>query len=727
MTSRPRVARNFLAVFILLPLAANAQDKLTVEAIYSPASRSEMGLSSAPEFTWLDDTHYLVKGRDGDRTWMKVDAVSGTSTPLLTLASNENGIALNAAATSALLRIDGDLYVRALASGQTTRLTTAQGAEEEPTFSPDGASVAFVRGNNLYVVDVASQRERAITSDGSEQIFNGKLDWVYQEEIYGRDRFRAYWWSPDSKKLAFLQLDDRKVPAYTVTDHIPTHPLLEVTAYPKAGDPNPGVKIAAAAIDGGDPVWADLSSYGAADILIVDVDWTPDAKQVIYQVQDREQTWLDLTFADASSGKDRRLLRETTKAWVNNLGNPVWLKDGSFLWLSERSGFKHLYRYKADGTLVKQITSGSWDVRTFLGVDEKSSSVFFLATERTPLGADVYRAALDGSKVTRLSQTEGTHRNTAFNRSFTQYLDVWSNNTTPWQARLHRADGTEIRVVEANPAPALARYRLSKPEFVQVKTRDGGVMDAVMIKPPDFDPSRRYPVFQHTYGGPGSQSVTNRWDSQTFLFHQMLAQNGIIVWICDNRSASGKGVVSQWPIYGRLGELELQDIEDGIAWLKQQPYIDSSRILLSGWSYGGFMTSYALTHSTSFAAGIVGAPVIDWHNYDSVYTERYMKTPQNNADGYAATSPLKAAANLHGRMLLLHGTTDDNVHLQNSVQFIYELEKAGKPFEMMLYPRSRHGINDPKLATHLRQTMFEFVMRTIGRPMGATSTASASR
>jgi dipeptidyl-peptidase-4 len=448
---------------------------------------------------------------------------------------------------------------------------------------------------------------------------------------------------------------------------------------------------------------------------------------VIYQVQDREQTWLDLLFSDALTGHSRRVLRETTKAWVNNLGSPVWLNDGSFLWLSERSGFKHLYRYKTDGTPVKQLTSGSWDIRTFLGVDEKSSSAFLLATERSPLGADVYRVGLDGATLTRLSQAEGTHRNTTFNRSFTRYLDVWSNATTPWQSRLHRADGTEIRVLDANPAPALARYRLSKPEFLQVKTRDGGVMDAVMIKPPDFDPSRRYPVFQHTYGGPGSQSVTNKWDGQAFLFHQLLAQNGIIVWICDNRSASGKGVVSQWPIHGRLGELELQDIEDGVAWLKQQPYVDGSRILLSGWSYGGFMTSYALTHSTSFAAGIVGAPVTDWRNYDSVYTERYMKTPQNNAAGYDRTSPLQAAAKLHGRMLLLHGTTDDNVHLQNSVQFIYELEKAGKPFEMMVYPRSRHGITDTRLSTHLRQTMFDFVMRTIGRPASAGTMPTASR
>jgi dipeptidyl-peptidase 4 len=716
-------------LFVLVPLAAHAQDsKLSIEAIYAPASRADIGVTSAPEYTWLDDTHYLSKPPEGAarRDWMKIDAATGSSTSLVTLAANETAIALNTPATAVLLRIDDDLHVRDLASGRTTRLTNTTGTEEEATFSPDGTLVAFVRSSNLFVVDVASPRERAITTDGTKEILNGKLDWVYQEEIYGRGRFRAYWWSPDSKSLAFLQLDDRLVPTYTVTDHLPYHPTLEVTAYPKAGDPNPGVKLAVARAAGGDLVWANLSTYGASDILIVDVDWTPDSKHVIYQVQDREQTWLDLTFAEASTGKDRRVLRETTRAWVNNLGNPVWLKDGQFLWLSERSGFKHLYRYQTDGTLVKQITSGSWDIRTFLGVDEKTASAFFIGTERSAIGADVYRVALDGSKLTRLSQAEGTHRNTTFNRSFTQYLDVWSNTTTPWQSRLHRADGSEIRIIDANPAPGLAQYRLSKPEFLQVKTRDGGVMDAVMIKPPDFNPSRRYPVFQHAYGGPGSQTVTNRWDGQAFLFHQLLAQNGIIVWMCDNRSASGKGVVSQWPIYGRLGEQELQDVEDGIAWLKQQPHVDGSRIVFSGWSYGGFMASYALTHSTSFAGGIVGAPVTDFRNYDSVYTERYMKTPQNNPDGYAATAPVKAAANLHGRMLLLHGTTDDNVHLQNSVQFIYELERAGKPFEMMVYPRSRHGITDPKLLTHLRQTMFDFVMRTIG-PGSTTATPTASR
>ena len=241
--------------------------------------------------------------------------------------------------------------------------------------------------------------------------------------------------------------------------------------------------------------------------------------------------------------------------------------------------------------------------------------------------------------------------------------------------RLHAADGAEIRVIEANPVRALTEYRTSRPEFVQVKTRDGGSMDAMLIKPPDFDPARRYPVYQFTYAGPGASQVLNSWGGQSYMFYQLLAQSGVVVWVLDNRSASGRGVEAQWPVYGRLGEYELQDLEDGIAWLKQQPFVDASRIVLSGWSYGGFMTAYALTHSTSWSAGIVGAPVTDWRDYDSVYTERLMKLPKNNPDGYRRTAPRLAADKLQAKMLLIHGTMDDNVHMQNSVQFAYELQR----------------------------------------------------
>ena len=726
--------------------SAQAPARLTVDAIYHPERRVDFSGSPATDISWLDEDTYVMLQREGrGAQWMKVAAASGEATPLFDAAQMESALAavpgvtqeearlsarggdlvFNPARTAALVTISDDLFAYDFASGRVSRLTNTPAAEEEAMFSPDGRQVAFVRGNNLHVVEIATQRERALTKDGSGEILNGKLDWLYQEEIYGRGRFRAFWWSPDSARLAFLQLNERPVPEYTVVDHIPYRPTLEVTDYPKAGDPNPTVRLGIAQAASGDLSWADLSSYSGADILIVNVDWTPDSRAVVHQVQDREQTWLDLNLADAAGGRTRRVLRETTKAWVSENGNPVWLGDGSFLWFSERSGFKHLYRYTTDGTLVRPVTTGRWDVRTLYGVDEKNSVLYFSSAERSPLDTDIYRIGLDGSGLSRVSKTAGTHR-AIFSPGFARYVDLWSDVTTPTQVRLHRADGSELRVIDANAVRSLSDYQLSAPEFVKVKARDGFVMDAMLIKPPDFSPSRRYPVYQFTYAGPGAAQVRNQWGGTQYMFHQLLAQHGVIVWVHDNRSASGQGAESQWQVYGRLGEQELEDLEDGIAWLKQQPYVDAARILLSGWSYGGFMTAYALTHSTSWSAGIVGAPVTDWRDYDTIYTERYMKTPQNNPDGYRRTAPRFAASRLNGRILLVHGTMDDNVHMQNSVQFAYELQRAGKQFEAMFYPRSRHAISDSRLNTHLRQLMFDFVMRTVGSP-AAGPAATATR
>jgi dipeptidyl-peptidase-4 len=416
------------------------------------------------------------------------------------------------------------------------------------------------------------------------------------------------------------------------------------------------------------------------------------------------------------------VLRETTKAWVNVNGSPTWLRDGSFLWLSERSGFKHVYQYRTDGTQVRQVTTGPWDVVTLYGADEANGLLYFASNERTAIGTDLYRSSLAGGTPTRLSRLGGVHR-AIFNPTFTQYVDVWSDVSTPTQVRLHRADGSEARVLDANPVAALSQVRLSTPEFVRVPTRDGGMMDAMIIRPPDMVPGRRYPVFQHTYAGMGVAQVRNSWAGTTYMFHQLLAQNGVVVWILDNRSASSKGVEAQWAVYQKLGEQELRDLEDGVDWLAKQPYVDASKIVLSGWSYGGFMTSYALTHSTRWAGGIAGGSVTDWRNYDSVWTERYMKTPQNNPEGYRRTAPQLAADRLSGKLLLIHGAIDDNVHAQNTEQMVYELQRAGKPFELMMYPRQRHGVTDPRLNKHLRQLMFDFTMRTVGadRPAGATA------
>jgi dipeptidyl-peptidase-4 len=720
-----------LAASAVVPSVSAQTRAITLDAIFDPERRVDFSGTPTTNLRWIDDDSYLHTRRtSGGVEWMKVDAASGRTTPLFDPARMEAALAAlsgvtreKAAAaarssdleftdayTGALATIDDDLYFYDFGRSTAARLTAAAGAEEEATFSPDGRRVAFVRGHNLHVVDVTTSKEVALTADGSAEILNGKLDWLYQEEIYGRGRFRGYWWSPDSSRLAFLQLDERPVPEYTVVDDLSYRPRVEVTDYPKAGDANPSVRLGIVDVAGGGPRWVPLDGY--TDFLIVDVDWAPGGGRVAFQVQDREQTWLDLHLADAASARSTRVLRETTSAWVNVNGSPTWLADTSFLWLSERDGFKHLYRYRADGTPAGRVTEGRWEIRTLYGVDEKDGAVYFSAGARRHVDTDIYRVGLDGRNMTRLSTTDGAHR-AIFNPARTQYIGVWSDAATPPQVRLHRADGAEVRVIDANPVKTLAEYRLSKPEFLEVRTRDGFVMDAMMIKPPDFDPSRRYPVFQYTYAGPGTALVRNSWGGSTYMFHQLLAQQGIIVWLLDNRSAGGKGAESQWPVYGRLGELELEDLEDGVAWLRQQPYVDTSRIVLHGWSYGGFMTAYALTHSTSWAAGIVGAPVTDWRNYDTVYTERYMKTPQNNPDGYRRTAPRFAADRLSGRLLLVHGSIDDNVHRQNSEQFIYELQRAGKAFELMVYPRTRHGITDARLNKHFRQTMLDFIARAV--------------
>jgi dipeptidyl-peptidase-4 len=708
---------------------------LSIDLIYDPSSRVNFSGRVGPDPAWIDGRSFARPGRTAKGTeWQRLDATTGEAAPLFDLermraavtgltgidrddAENAvlgGGYVLNAMRTGAWLTIADDLYHYDIPTGTARRLTSTPGAEEEASFSPDGRLVAFVRSHNLYTVDVTSGRERALTRDGSPTILNGLLDWLYQEEIYGRGNFRGYWWSPDSSRLAFLQLDERQVPAYTVTDHIPYRPALEVTPYPKAGDPNPRVRLGVARSTGGSPSWVALEKTANEEILVVNVGWTPDSRQVVHQVQNREQTWLDLRITTGSSGTPRTVLRETTPAWVNENGNPVWMRDGSFLWISERSGFRHLYHYRPDGSLVRQVTNGTWDVRSVYGVDEARGSILVAATERSSIGVDVYRVGLAAHSITRLSQATGTHR-ALFDPTFSRYVDVWSNATTPAQMRLHDGlDGRELRVLERNDVPALTQFTLATPEFLQVPARDGFVMEAMMIKPPDFSPSRRYPVYQFTYAGPGAARVRDRWGGTDYLFYQLLAQKGVIVWVLDNRSASGKGAVSQWPVWGRLGELELQDLEDGVAWLRRQPYIDPARLVLSGWSYGGFMTAYALTHSTSWAAGVVGAPVTDWRDYDSIYTERLMKLPRNNVDGYKRTAPRFAADRLRGRLLLIHGTMDDNVHMQNSVQFAYELQRAGKPFELMTYAKSRHAFEDPLLTKHLQQLILDFVLRSVG-------------
>jgi dipeptidyl-peptidase-4 len=722
-------------LFLALVPVTRAQNKLlTIEDIYDPAKKVNFS-GAVPTVTWLKDgKHYLLTNgsKANAAKIQKVDAATGEAVSffdaakmqaaLMTLGgvteqdakqlSSRSSYQLNNSETAVLLNWNNDLFYYQLGSDKAFRVTNNPEEEVGETFSPDDRMLGFVRNNNIYIYDLAAQRERRLTTDGSSKVLNGRLDWVYQEELYGRGNFEAYWWSPDSTKLAYLRLDENPVHEFTVVDHIPYQQTLELTPYPEAGDPNPVVQLGIVNAAGGPTRWVDTYKYQPSDFLIVRVTWTPDGRKVAYQAQNREQTFLDLNFADSQDGKSNTVLREGSRPWVDALENPTWLKDGSFLWLSERSGWQHIYHYAADGKLIRQVTDGKWEADSINGVDENKGVVYFSGSEHSHIASNTYRVRLDGTGFTRLTSGEGTHK-VNLNPASGLFIDSWSDVTTPTQMRLYDGEGKLLRVISENSVEALKQYKLGTAELLQVKNRDGFLMEAMMIKPPDFDPGKKYPVLEFTYGGPHAPQVKNNWGGPSYMWHQLMAQKGYIIWILDNSTASGKGAGSVWPLYKNFGELELRDIEDGVSWLKTQPYVDGSRIGIWGWSYGGFMTSYTLTHSQNFKMGIAGGTVSDWRNYDSIYTERYMGTPQNNPDGYKKSSPVNFARDLHGKLLLIHGAIDDNVHVQNTVQFVYELQKAGKQIQLMLYPKSRHGVTDPLLVKHMRQMMTDYVLANL--------------
>jgi dipeptidyl aminopeptidase/acylaminoacyl peptidase len=725
---------------------------ITIEAVLRSDHPPNFTGTPISGLTWLEDGEHYLQRKDG--RLYKVHARTGKSQPFFDPAKLAKGLSslptihgataqslagsplqLNPQRAGAVFEHASDLYFCNLDGTGAVRLTKRPGAKELANFSPDGKFVAFVRGNNLYVVDIATQTERALTTDGSPLVFNGKADWVYFEEIYFRSH-QAHWWSPDSSHLFFLRIDDSPVHPFTVVDQISPLQVVETTRYPKAGDPNPLVKIGIVSAGGGPIHWVDLRDYSENSMLLVRAGWTPDSQQVYFYVQDRAQTWLDFCTVSRDGGVPTRLFRETTKAWVDDPGAAKYLKDGSFLLASERTGWKHFYHFAKDGKLIAPVTSGTWEARTLHLVDEEGGWVYFSGTRDSSIAENLYRVKLttppapprsgEGSKASpfplreggrgdrsggngleRLTNTSGNHQ-VSVGPKGRLFIDSWSDHQTPTQVRLYATDGALMRTLDTNPVHAREEYRFGKYELVQIPTPDGFTLEGSILKPANFDPKRRYPVWFMTYAGPHAPTIHDSWGGGR-VQDEALAQAGFIVFRCDPRSASGKGACSTWVAYKKLGIPELADIETAICWLNSHSYIDPSRIGMSGHSYGGFMTAFALTHSKLFAAGIAGAPVTDWRNYDTIYTERYMNTPQENPDGYNATSAVKAAAKLHGKLLLLHGLMDDNVHVQNTVQLVEELQKADKDFEVMIYPRARHG----GFGKHFQLLMVDFMKRTL--------------
>jgi dipeptidyl-peptidase 4 len=723
-----------LAILMFASVAAAQDRMLTIDDIFSLDSKVRVNFSGTPtRLAWSSDGKSFRQARNGGL--VRVNAVSGDTTPYYDAAkfraalekagitsdeanriSNSVGLQFNEAETAILLSNANDLWQYDLASGGLKRLTNDKDEELEADFSPDGKWISFVRGNNLFVVDTASGAEKQLTRDGGEKIYNGYLDWVYEEELYGRGQKRGYWWSPNSNHITFLRLDESPVPKFVLTNDIVDNQVVENTDYPQAGDPNPLVTLGIADVSAaaaGTPRFVSLTKYQPEDLLIARVAWTPDSKTVMFQALNREQTFLDLVAA-ALDGSVKPVLTEKTPAWVEVYDNPAFVGGGtSAVWQSARNGWKHLYLYDNNGKLLRQLTDGKWEVRSFYGVDDAGGWAYFSATKDSHIAENVYRVRIADGTVERLTQGPGTH-SAAFNSDFTHFVDSWSDIRTPTQQRLFAADGKLVRVINENKVDALSQFKLGTPEFMKVKTRDGKFeMEAMMIKPPDFDPSKKYPVLSFTYSGPHAPSVADRWGGSRGMWHHMMAQKGYIIWICDNRGASGKGEESVWPSYKNFMVLELQDLEDGVSYLKSQPYVDGSRIGIWGWSFGGMMTSYALTHSNVFKMGIAGGTVGDWRLYDSIYTERYMLQPKNNPEGFDRTSVIKAAKNLNGKLLLIHGGMDDNVHMQNTMQLAYEFQKAGKQFDLMIYPTQRHGLTNPAQVRHWYQMMTDYVTRNL--------------
>lgn len=703
--------------------SVESREKLTLDQIYGPTGRVPFSGGFPLGVRWHATKNFWLQ-QDGAVT-VQVDAASGERSTFQDRQAIQSALEAlpeidrdSARRLSGQLRIlspqwdaavwiyANDLFYHRFGSEKVTRLTRSSQVERMPTFSPDGQWLAFVRDRNLFVVSLSDGHERQLTIGADERQFFGELDWVYQEEIYGRGNFKGFWWSPDSRKLALLHLDETKVKDFTVVDHRTVQGRVEVTAYPKSGDPIPTARVGWIDVSSAATTWLELADWSGKEHLISRVGWTPDSTAILAQIQDRPQTQLDLRKWPLASAESSRILLETSPAWVEVLSEPIWLKDQSFLWESHRTGFRHVYRVKPDGQVLP-VTSGDWEVRSVLGIDPAEEWLYYQAAD--PLRRQAFRVPLAGGAPEQLTDGSRNHSvRPSGSRDF--FVDYYSGTHQPPAANLCRSDGTLVRTLQANVDDRLKHYAISDPEFMQVPARDGHLLDAMLIKPADFDPQKKYPVITYVYSGPQAPVVQDRWSGSTYLWHQYMAQQGFLIWMCDNRSSSYRSIRDAYPIHKRLGENELRDVEDGLRWLKSKPFVDGSRIGIWGWSYGGYMTGYAMTHSELFRAGIAGAPVTDWRHYDAVYTERYMGLPQSNAEGYKSSSVIQAAKNLHGKLLVVHGTIDDNVHLSNTLQLAQALQRGGKDFDMMLYPGNRHSVVNSEQTRHLRERMTKFFL-----------------
>ena len=712
-----------LAFFLMAGTLLSAQQKeLTLEKIWNGTFRQEymqslQSLNNGKEYVVLNfdrDSRtstidvYSYKTGEKSRTLLSSEELEGIEYfGDFEFSNNESKLVLGTNIEPIYRHSTrGIFYVYDLESKELQKISGE--AIQEPTLSPNGEKVAFVKENNLFVKDLSSEEITQVTTDGEKnKIINGITDWVYEEEF---SFVQAYEWNKTGEKIAFLKFDESEVPEFSMDvfgkDLYPTTTTFK---YPKAGEKNSEVSLHVYDLSKKAISDVDLGDY--SDFYIPRIKWTNEADVLSAQVLNRHQNVLDLIFVDTNNNSAKVVLNETDEAYVDVTDNLTFLKDNSFIWTSEKDGWNHIYHYSKTGKLLNQVTDGLWDVTSYYGFDPKSNKIFYQSTENGSINRDVYSISANGKNKKRLTEKVG--QNSAdFSADYTYFINSFTSATTPYEFTLHLAkNGKMLRDIKDNKKllQQIAEYEFSPKEFSTIPV-NGNDLNMWMIKPPKFDPSLEYPLFIVQYSGPGSQTVSNSFYSSNDYWFEMLANKGYIVAAIDPRGTGFKGAAFKKVTQKELGKYEVEDIIQAARQLGQRDYIDSDNIGIWGWSYGGFMASNAILKGNDvFSMAIAVAPVTSWRFYDSVYTERYMTTPQENPSGYDENSPLNHVEKLKGDFLIVHGTGDDNVHVQNSMRMIEALIQANKQFDWAIYPDRNHGIYGGNTRLHLFTLMTNFI------------------
>lgn len=716
-----------LVLFLFAPALLFSQQKnITLEEIWSGAFRTQSLQSLNP---LQDGQHYTVLEYDRAASASKIvvyEYLTGNQTKVLidgkdypevmafedyTFSQGEKKLLLSTDSESIFRRSSRGIYwvfdidLRKLFQVSDKRI-------QEPTFSPDGTQVAYVYENNLYAKEIATGKVTQITFDGKKNsIINGLTDWVYEEEL---SFVRAFDWNKSGDKIAFIRFDESEVPEFSMSVFGKNlYPQVETFKYPKAGEKNSTVSLHIYDLKNQKTSQVDLSNY--TDFYIARIGWTQEDNTLATLVLNRHQNQIDLLFVDGNTAQKSLILSETDKAYIEQPEMPPFLADNSFIWTSERDGYSHLYHFDKTGKLLNKITEGNWDVTSFYGFDPKSKRVFYQSVENGSINRDVYSVKLNGKNKLRLSSETGSS-DADFSADFSYFIQTFTNSTTPPRFTLHSSkDGKKLKDIKENQAltDKLKNYNLPTKEFSSLKVGDYD-LNMWIIKPIDFDPNKKYPVFMYQYSGPGSQMVSNVWNGTNDYWYYMLAKQGYIVACVDGRGTGMRGADFKKMTYKELGKYEVEDQINAAVELGKLPYIDASRIGIWGWSYGGFMASNAIFQGADvFKMAIAVAPVTSWRFYDTIYTERFMQTPQENPGGYDNNSPINHVDKLKGAFLLIHGSADDNVHVQNSMQMIEALIQANKQFDWAIYPDKNHGIFGGYTRLQLYQKMTDFIKKNL--------------